>query len=142
MPAQSSGAVAAMSILGESVWTKCSGVTMFVRVAAVGARAVAEFGVVGVARAAVRAVDLEVGLAVLAVHAALDDDADGRAVADLEALDVAADGGDVADDLVAGHHRVELAAPLAAHLVDVRVADAAVVDGEDDVVGVGLAAVK
>ncbi len=50
--------------------------------------------------------------------------------------------GDAADDLVAGDHGEEHVAPLAADLVDVGVADAAVVDGEDDVVGVGVAAVK
>ena len=113
-----------------------------VGVAAVGALAVRSVGVVGVDGAAVGAVDFEVGLAVGAVHAALDDDADGGEVAGLEARDGGADGGDAADDLVAGDHGEEVVAPLAADLVDVGVADAAVVDGEDDVVGVGLAAVE
>jgi len=48
----------------------------------------------------------------------------------------------MSDDFVAGDHGEETAAPLGAGLVDVGVADAAVVDGEDDVVGVGVAAVE
>ena len=43
---------------------------------------------------------------------------------------------------MAGDHGVHGAAPLVADLVDVGVADAAVVDGDDDVGGAGLAAVE
>ena len=68
--------------------------------------------------------------------------ADGGEVAWFEARDGGADGGDVADDLVTGDHGEEFVAPVAVDLVDVGVADAAVVDGDDNVVGVGLATVK
>ena len=54
---------------------------------------------------------------------------------DREALHLGADAGDPPDDLVAGHHREDRAAPLVPGLVDVGVADAAVVDVDDDVPG-------
>ena len=48
----------------------------------------------------------------------------------------------MADDLVTGHHWIHGAAPLVANLMDVAVADATVVDCNDDVVWAGLAAIE
>src|SRR3546814_7287677 len=47
---------------------------------------------------------------------------------------------DMADDLMAGNARVMRAAPFAADLMKVRMADAAIGDLDDDVVRAGLAA--
>src|SRR3546814_15935147 len=47
---------------------------------------------------------------------------------------------DMADDLMAGNARVMRAAPFAADLMKVRLADAAIGDLDDDVVRAGLAA--
>ena len=54
--------------------------------------------------------------------------------------DVGADLGDDAGDLVAGHDREGLRAPVAADGVDVGVADAGVLDLDQDVVGADVAA--
>ncbi|GMA86078.1 hypothetical protein GCM10025868_13280 [Angustibacter aerolatus] len=54
--------------------------------------------------------------------------------------DVGADLGDRADDLVAGHDREGLRAPVAVHGVDVGVADAGVLDRDEHVVRADLAA--
>ncbi|MNP07734.1 hypothetical protein D3C76_997740 [compost metagenome] len=70
-----------------------------------------------------------------AMLATVDQATDGDAVADLEAGHAAADGRDLADDLVAGHARVYGVVPVVMHLVGVGVADAAVVDGNGHVFG-------
>ena len=72
--------------------------------------------------------------------AAVDEAADADRVADLEALDVAADRGDVADDLVPRHARIQGAGPLGAHRVQIRMADAAIGDFDLHVARTGLAA--
>ena len=54
--------------------------------------------------------------------------------------DLGADLGDDADDLVAGHDRERLGAPVAVDGVDVGVADAGVLDLDEDVVGSDVAA--
>ncbi len=112
-----------------------------VGVAAVGHFALVGLGVVG-ADHALDAVGLGAGFAVVADHAGFDGDADAGEVAYFEFGDGGADGGDAADDLVAGDHGVEGAAPLVADLVDVGVTDAAIVDGNDDVAGSWFATVK
>ena len=71
----------------------------------------------------------------------VDHAADADAVADLELSHLAAGGDDGADNLVAGHHREDaVRAPLGLDLVQVRVADAAVLDVDGDVVVAGRAA--
>ena len=65
--------------------------------------------------------------------------ADADAVADLVLGDVGADLGDDADDLVAGHDGEGLRAPVAVDGVDVGVADAGVLDLDEDVVGSDVA---
>lgn len=81
-----------------------------------------------------QAVLLLAGDALLALAAGVHHAADADTVADLVLRDVLADGGDVADDLVADDLRVLDLAPLAADGVDVRVADAGVGDVDLDVV--------
>ena len=112
-----------------------------VGVAAVGDIAFVGFGVVG-ADHALGAIGFGAGLAVVADPAGFDGDAYAGEVADFELGDGGADGGDVADDFVAGDHGVDGAAPLIADLVDVGVADAAEVDCNDDVIGARFAAVE
>ena len=51
-------------------------------------------------------------------------------------------GGDAADDLVAGDHGIDCVAPLVAGHVQVRMADAAIEDFDDDFGGAGLAAAE
>ncbi len=61
--------------------------------------------------------------------------ADADALAYGWAVNVRSDGGDGADDLVAGDERVAADAPVVVDEVDVGVADAAVSDADFDVVG-------
>src|SRR5690606_38846540 len=79
------------------------------------------------------AVVLQPVLALLAGAAAVDDAAHAHQVARLEAGDLRADLRHPADDLVPGHAGKQGAGPLGAHLVQVRVADAAVGDLDADV---------
>ncbi len=105
----------------------------------------AEHGIGAVIRA-----DETGGLAILllavlarcAVPAAVDHAADADDIADLELGDVAADRGDVADDLVAGDAGVERAFPLALGGVEVGMADAAEGDVDRDVGLAGFAALE
>ena len=71
--------------------------------------------------------------------AAIDHAADTDGVTDLEASDLAADGADVTDDLVARHAGVKRARPFGTDLVQVRVADAAIGDIDLDVARAWLA---
>src|SRR6202012_5159453 len=109
------------------------------RVAALGDRAVPVDGAVGLD--AVRAELLEAGLAQIALAARVDQAADADPVADRVPGDGRANPTDHAGDLVSGRERVRGAAPLAAHGVDVGVADAAVLDVDEHVVRTELAAV-
>src|SRR5690606_6083574 len=79
------------------------------------------------------AVLLEPGAALLALAAAVHHAADADPVAGLHVGDGAADLRDDAGDLVAGHHRKDGLTPFLAHLVDVGVADARVLDLDGDV---------
>ena len=110
-----------------------------VGVAAVGDLSGVVLGVVG-ADEALLAIGLFMGDAVAADAAGVDHDAYSGEVAFLEALDVGADGGDAANDLMTWDHGVHGAAPLVADLMDVGVADAAVEDLDDDVGWAGIAA--
>ena len=60
-------------------------------------------------------------------------------IAHLEAGDCVAYGADVTDDFVTGHHRENAATPLAACLVDIRVAHAAVGNLDLHIVRTGCA---
>jgi hypothetical protein len=77
--------------------------------------------------------------AVHALAAAVDHAAHAGQVADLELLHLTADRGHRADDLVAGNDGIDPRAPLAAHGVDVGVADTGVGDLDGDVQRAGLA---
>ena len=55
-------------------------------------------------------------------------------IADLEFFDLGADGSDMADDFVPGNHGEHAAAPFVARLVDIRMADAAIINGDGDIV--------
>ncbi|MCY1408475.1 hypothetical protein D9M71_237960 [compost metagenome] len=66
--------------------------------------------------------------------AAIDHAADGYAIADLVAGHAGADRGDMADDFVARHAGEHGVVPVVVHEVQVRMADAAVGDGDGDVV--------
>src|SRR5690606_11574015 len=72
--------------------------------------------------------------------ATVDDAAHAHQVALLEAGDLRADLGHLADDFVPGHAGEQGAGPLGAHLVQVRVADAAVGDSDAHVLRPGGAA--
>mmetsp|Transcript_54539 Transcript_54539/g.173302 ORF Transcript_54539/g.173302 Transcript_54539/m.173302 type:complete len:210 (+) Transcript_54539:149-778(+) len=85
---------------------------------------------------------LEVLVAGLAVVARVDEAADTGLVTDLELGHAGPNLHDHARNLVPRHHGVDRAAPLAACLVDVRMADACVRDADADVAGSTLAAVK
>jgi hypothetical protein len=86
---------------------------------------------------------LLLALFAVAAHAArVHEAADAREVALLELRHLGAHARDAADDLVAGHHRVDGAAPLVAHLVDVRVADAAVLNLDEHVARAHVAPVE
>ena len=108
-------------------------------VAALGDGAVAVDGAVG-AGVAGEAVLLLALQAVDALAAGVDHAADADAVADGVLGDFRADLGDDAGDLVAGDQRVLLRAPVAADGVDVGVADAGVLDLDQDVVRANVAA--
>ncbi len=112
-----------------------------VRIAAVDEHAIVAFGVVGADEADL-AVLLVLGFALLADAAGVDHDAYAGEVADGEARDLGADGGDAADDLVAGHHGEDGWTPVLIDLVDVGVADAGVEDLDDDIVRAGVAAIE
>ena len=60
----------------------------------------------------------------------------------LNFVDGVADGGDAADDLVAGNHGIDGVAPLVAGHVQVRVADAAVENLDGDFGRAGFAAAE
>jgi len=109
-------------------------------IAAVGGRLSVLFvAVVGWAEKGV-AVLFESFLAALADAAGVDEAAHAGKVADLEVFYMAAYAADTADDLMAGDHGEDGAAPFAADLVDIGVADAAVQDLDDYVVFAGFAA--
>ena len=72
--------------------------------------------------------------------AGVDEHSDSSDVAYFELGDSAAGGGDGADDFMARHHGVDSVAPFVASHVQVRVADSAVENIDDDVVGKWLAA--
>jgi hypothetical protein len=76
-----------------------------------------------------------------AVAAAAAQAADADRVADLEAGHVAADGADLADDLVAGDAGIERARPFGTDCVQVGMADAAKGDLDLDVARAGRTAV-
>src|SRR5690606_24314072 len=109
-------------------------------------RVAAERPTGGVRRAAIVGADhlvavvLEPLAAVLALAAAVDDAAHAHQVAFLEPHDLLAHRRHAADDLVPGHARVLGARPLRTHLVDVRMAQAAVGDVDPHVAGADLAA--
>ncbi len=85
------------------------------------------------------AILLEVFLAGRAFAAGVDHAADTGPVADLQLLDMGADFHDLADDLVAGHHRVERVVPVVANLMEIGVADAGVENLDLDIVRAGFA---
>jgi hypothetical protein len=102
-------------------------------IAAVGRRAVVFAAVVGLD------VPLEAELllapnAVLAFTARVDHAPDAYTVADREPLHLRADGGDYTGDLMAGNHWEDRPAPLIPCLMDIAVADAAVLDVDLDIV--------
>ena len=135
MPAQSSGAAAAGS-MPSGTRQDVVGVDDDVGgVAALGGGAVAVGAGVG-GDHALEAVLLVAVAAVGALAAGVDHAADADAVADPVAGDVGADLGDDADDLVAGDDGEGLRAPVAVDGVDVGVADAGVLDLDQDVVRV------
>ncbi|MNH10768.1 hypothetical protein D3C79_702570 [compost metagenome] len=74
--------------------------------------------------------------------AGVDHAADADQVTDLIAADVGADGGDLADDFVAGHQRVDGDAPFVAGLVNVGVAHATVENLDRHIVGTRAAALE
>ena len=80
------------------------------------------------------------GPARLARAAGIDQAADARQVADLEAPNLLSRGDDRADDFMPRHARIGGRPPLRPGGVDVGVADAAVGDLDDDVVRPGIAA--
>ncbi len=91
----------------------------------------------------VLAAHLFFALAALVAHlAGVHHAADGDAVADLVPLDLGADGGDPADDLVARDHGVAAGAPVVARLVQVGVADPAIEDFHRHIVGAQGATVE
>jgi hypothetical protein len=73
-------------------------------------------------------------MALVAVLAGVDHAADGHEITHLVALDLVADLGDAADDLMAGDNGVLAPAPVVAGHVQVGVADAAIEDLHSDVV--------
>ena len=85
---------------------------------------------------------LLVGPAGLAGAAGVHQAADARQVADLEAPNLLPRGNDRADNFMPRHTRVGGRPPLRPGRVDVGVADAAVGDLDDDVVGPRIAAVE
>ena len=108
-------------------------------VAALGRLAVASHRVVRADHAAL-AVLLYSGATAAALPAGVDETAHADAVAHLVLGHVGADRGDDAGDFVAGHDGICGCAPLAAHGVDVGVADAREVDVEGDIVRPDVAA--
>src|SRR5690606_30578712 len=102
------------------------------RVAAVGGLPVLVQGVVGAGHA-LRAVLLLAAQAVLALAAEVDEAADADPVADRVPGDAGADLGDYAGDLVSGDHGEDRLARALLDLVDVGVADARVLDVDQDV---------
>ena len=144
MPAHSSGAVAAGSSFGGHAQDEVLVDDDPLRVAAVShRRGLVRVGrVVGEDRAARVAVLLEPFPAARARAARSHHAADGRQVAGLEPGHVGADLGDAADDLVAGHARIDgrPRRPLVAGGVQVGVAHAAVEDVDLDVALAGITA--
>ena len=82
----------------------------------------------------------EIGLARRAMAAGIDHAADGGEIAGLEPGHTGADLDHPADDLVAGHHRIERIAPVVAGLMQVGMADAAIENVDLHVVRAGVAA--
>ena len=78
-------------------------------------------------------------LAARALAAAIYHAANSSGVTYLELGHLVADCGDSADDFMTGHHGVKSVAPLVARLVNIRVADAAEFDVDQDVGGAGFA---
>ena len=139
MPAHSSGAATSSSMPSGIGDHEVLGHDDVGGVAALGDGAVTVDGAVG-AGVAGEAVLLLAGLAVDALAAGVDHAADADPVADGVLGHVGADLGDDAGDLVAGNQRVGLRAPVAADSVDVGVADAGVLDLDQDVVRADVAA--
>ena len=75
----------------------------------------------------------------LAFAAGIDEAADADDVALVPLADMVADRGDTAHDLVPGHHGEDRAAPFVAGLVNVGMANAAIEDVDQDLVGARLA---
>ena len=65
-----------------------------------------------------------------AVAAGIHHAADTHHITDFETADIVAHGGDAADDFMAGHHRVQGAAPVVFGEMNIGVADAAAIDAE------------
>jgi len=97
------------------------------------------FGTIGVGHAAFAEL-FQPLVARVAGFAAVDHTADAHDIAFLEAADGRADVRDAADDLVAGDAGKADLAPLAAHRMQVRVADAAIVDLDLHIMGTDIAA--
>ena len=81
-------------------------------------------------------------LAGSAVTAGVDDDADRCDVSDLKLFGRVSSSGHPADNLVSGDHGIDRVAPLVAGHVQVRMADSAVKNFNDDFSGTGLAAAE
>ncbi len=77
---------------------------------------------------------LVIEIACSTADAGIDEAADADAVADLELRDLRADSGNHTCNFMARHHRVTRIAPFVAGLVDIGMADAAILDGNDDVI--------
>ncbi len=82
---------------------------------------------------------LVAGFARLAGAAGIDETADPDGVASLPLSDFASDLHHLAHDFVARHHGKNFAAPLGPHLVNVRVANPAIKDVNQDIVRAGFA---
>src|SRR3546814_10282020 len=97
-------------------------------------------GIVGADEARSGAILFKPLFARRACLAAIDHAADTDRFSHREIGHLVAHRADMADDLMAGNARVMRAAPFAADLMKVRMADAAIGDLDDDVVRAGLAA--
>src|SRR5262249_28914339 len=78
----------------------------------------------------------------LAAAAGIDEAADADDMAGLPFLHMIADLDDPADDLVTGDHGKDRVVPFVLHLVDVRMANAAIENVDEHVVRTGLAALQ
>ena len=109
------------------------------RIAAIGRRLLVLLVAVIGERHADLAILLLARAAGLAAAAGIDEAADADDMAGLPFLHMIADLDDAADDLVAGDHGKDRVVPLVLHLVNVRVADAAIENVDQHVVRTGLA---